>query len=150
MNVSIIGPEGSGKTTFAIQMAKRAAHGRPIYVLGEIKTEFPSITLDQFGNLKDCVIIIDDANALLDQYEIQKKNSPIRRPMFLHRHWNRLNIAIFHSLDDSVKVIFRQSRYIFVSKMYRDSSFKRNKFLQGITPTVDGRKPYQFLSYKRY
>lgn len=146
----MIGPEGSGKTSIAILSAKRAAFGRPIYVLGELKSEFPSITPEQFGKLKNCVCIVDDANAFMDGYEMNRKDSPYRKPVIMSRHWNRLNIFIFHSLDDSVKFMFRQSRYILVSKKYRDEAISKNKFLKGISPTEIGRSPYLFLSYKRY
>jgi hypothetical protein len=150
MNVSVIGPEGSGKTTLSIQMAKRAAMGRPVYVLGELKTEFPSITPEQFRSLKNCVVIVDDANAFMDNYELNRKDSPFRKPVIMSRHWNRVNIFVFHSMDDAVKFLFRQSRYIYISKKYRDESFKRNKFIKGIQPTEIGRKTFIFLSYKRY
>jgi hypothetical protein len=151
MNVSIIGPEGSGKTRLAEMFAKKAASGRPVYVLGELKSKIGmNITPEQYAVAKNCVVIIDDANAFLDNYELNRKDSPYRKPMVMHRHWNRLNIYVFHSMDDAIKPLFRQSRYIFISSKYKDDSFKRNKFIKGISPTEIGRKPYSFMSYKRY
>lgn len=150
MNVSIIGPEGSGKTSFAVQFAKKARGKRPVYVLGLIKSQFPFITKEQFGFLKNCVIIVDDANAYITPHELNKNNSPFRESNILHRHWNRLNIFIFHSMDDAVKMMFRQSRFVYVSKKYRDESVKSNKLLKGIQPKEAGRKGYEFWEYKRY
>ncbi len=151
MNISIIGPEESGKTRLAKELAKKMAGNRPIFMIGEIKSEFPSITLDQFGTVKNCVVIVDDANALLDQYELSRKQSPMRKPLFVHRHWNRVNIFVFHSADDAVKPIFRQSRFIYSSVKYRDSSFENNKFIKGVPFHLVGRrKAYQFREYKRY
>lgn len=150
MNLSIIGPEGSGKTTLATTLAKKAAHGRPIYVLGELKTQYMNITPEQYGTAKNCIVIVDDANAFMDNYELNRKDSPYRKPVIMSRHWNRLNIFVFHSMDDAVKFLFRQSRYIYISKKYRDESFKRNKFIKGIFPREIGRKSFIFMEYKRY
>lgn len=150
MIISIIGPENSGKTTLAAQLAKKTKGTRPVYFLGEMRSEFPSITLEHMRGMTNAVVIVDDANAVLDQYEFHKKDSPLKKIMFTHRHRNVLMFFIFHSLDDSVKKVFRLSKYIFVSKLYRDASVKKNRYLQGITPTVTGRKPYLFLQYKRF
>lgn len=151
MNICIIGPEGSGKTTLALkELAKKAAHGRPIYVMGMLKTQYLSITDEQFKVAKNCICVVDDANAYLDGYELNRKDSPYRKPVIMSRHWNRINIFIFHSIDDAVKFMFRQSRFIYVSKKYRDEAYKRNKFLKGISPREIGRKTYLFLEYKRY
>lgn len=150
MNISIIGPEDSGKSTFAAWYAKQASGKRPIYMLGGYNSNFPAVTLEQFGALEDCVIIIDDANATLDSYEFNRKNSPMRRPNYQHRHLNRLQIFVFHSMDDSIKKVFAQSKAVYISEKYRDSSFKNHKNLKGISPKLVGRKGYQFWEYKRY
>ncbi len=150
MNVSIIGPEGSGKTTFATQHAKRAAFGRPIYFIGELKTEFKPLDISEYNDVTDAVVIIDDANAFLDSYEIYTKDKKFRKPVVMSRHRNRLNIFIFHSFDDAVKFFFRLSRYIFVSRKYRDSSYLKNQYIAGITPKVVGKGRYEFWSFKRY
>lgn len=150
MNISIIGPENSGKSTYAAWYAKRARGKRPIYMLGGYNSKFPTITLEQFGQVENCVIIIDDANATLDSYEFNRKNSPMRKPNYQHRHMNRLHIYVFHSMDDSIKKVFAQSKAVYISEMYRDSSFKSHKNLKGVTPKLVGFKGFQFLEYKRY
>jgi hypothetical protein len=150
VNISIIGPEGSGKTSLAIQYAKRAAFGRPVFIMGELKTQYQSMSPEQFRTQKNCVSIIDDANAFLDSFELARAESPYRKPVIMSRHWNRVNIFVFHSIDDAIKFMFRQSRYIIISKRYRDTSTKDNKFIKGIKPVEIGRAPYLFLSYKRY
>lgn len=40
MNISIVGPEGSGKTSFANELAKKACYNRPIFFIGKLKSEF--------------------------------------------------------------------------------------------------------------
>jgi energy-coupling factor transporter ATP-binding protein EcfA2 len=150
MNVCIIGPEGSGKTTLATTLAKKVAHGRPVYVMGMLRSKYLNITDEQFKTAKNCICIVDDANAYLDGYELNRKNSPFRSPVIMSRHWNRVNFFVFHSIDDAVKFMFRLSRYIYISKKYRDTAYKNNKFIKGISPTEVGRKTFLFLEYARY
>lgn len=150
MNVSIIGPEGSGKTTLAFTLAKRAAFGRPVYVVGKLKTDFTPLELKNFDKPKNAVVIVDDANAFMEHYDLMKEENNLKEPVIMARHNNRLNIFVFHSIDDAVKFFFRQSRYIYVSEKYRDKSYQNNKFIKGITPEVIGRAPYLFNRFKRY
>lgn len=150
MNISIIGPEESGKSTFAEYLAKKSRGNRPIYMLGGYKPSFTSITLEEFGHAENCVVIVDDANATLDPYEFSRKKSSLRKNNYQHRHLNRLNIYVFHSVDDALKKIFGQCRYIYISEKYRDASFKNHKYLKGITPRLVGQKGYLFWEYKRY
>lgn len=150
MNISIIGPEESGKSTFAALFAKRAKGKRPIFMLGGFKSDFPPLTIEEFGHVENCVVIVDDANATLDPYEFSRKKSPLRKTNYQHRHLNRLNIYVFHAMDDALKKIIGQSRYIYISEKYRDSSFKNHKYLKGISPRLVGSKGFRFLEYKRY
>ena len=151
MTISIVGPEGSGKSTLAETIAKKAAaKRRPIYYLGELKSKFQSITIEDFHKPSDAVVIVDDANAFLEHYDIFKEGNKLKSPIVMSRHRNRVNIFVFHSIDDAVKFFFRQSRFIYISEKYRDSSYKSNKFLRGIEPIVVGRKPYTFLEFRRH
>lgn len=150
MNISIIGPDGSGKTTLANQIAKKLSFGRQIFFIGRKRSEFPSIPLDKLHEGRNVIHIIDDANAYLDSIDIYNKTLNLKAPFVLHREDNVINIGVFHSFDDAVKYFFRQSRYIYVSNMYRDESFKKNKFIKGIEPVEVGRKQYVFQRFKRY
>jgi hypothetical protein len=150
VNVSIIGPEESGKTRLANMLALRAAQGRPIYVVNGGKSAFSPLPIENFGDVNNAVVIVDDANAVLDSAEIYTKDKRYKRPVIKARHENRLNIFIFHSFDDANKFWFRQSRYIYVSARYKDESFKKNRYIKGISPEVVGRKGFEFLRFKRY
>jgi len=150
MNVSIIGPENSGKTTLANTLAKKASNGRPINFIGKLKTDHNIITIDQFHLTRNAVNIIDDANAFLEQYDLQRKDAHLKEPVIMSRHYNLLNIFIWHSESDAVKFFFRQSRYIYVSNKYRDQSIFKNKYIKGIAPEIVGKPPYTFMRFKRY
>ena len=150
MNISIIGPEQSGKTTLAKQIAKKVAFGRPIYMITDLKNEFTDLQLDNFGVPSHCVVIVDDANAILDSTEVYTKDKRFKNKVIKARNYGRVNIYVFHSFDDAVKLFFRQSRYIYVSKRYRDESHKNNKFIKGVQPVEVGRGKYLFDRYKRY
>lgn len=152
MNVSIVGPEGSGKTTFGILFIKKIAFGRPLYYIGKKKTPpgFIKIELKELHNLRNAVVFIDDANAILESIDVYNKSLNLKDPFILHREWNLVTVSVFHSFDDAVKYIFRQSRYIFVSCMYMDFEHLKNKLIRGITPTVVGRGKWLFNQFKRY
>jgi len=150
MIISIVGPEGSGKTTLASNIAKAAANGRPVYFVGMKKTEFHRIEVPNIGKVRNSVVIIDDANAHLESYDVYNKSLDLKAPFVLHRENNVVIICVFHSFDDAVKYFFRQSRYIYVSKKYRDEAHLNNKFIKGITPTPAGRGKYLFNQFKRY
>ena len=150
MNISIVGPEGSGKTTFANFIAKKVAYGRPIYFVGRKKTDFIPIQIKDIHKVRNGVVIIDDANAFLESYDVYNKSLNLKEPFVLHRENNVIHICVFHSFDDSVKYFFRQSRYIYVSDMYRDTEHTKNKYIKGITPVPVGSGKYIFNRYKRY
>lgn len=150
MNVSIIGPEDSGKSTLASNYAKKVCFGRPIFFIGKKKSEFKTIELQDFHNVENAVVIIDDANAFLESIDVYKKSLNLKEPVIMSRHNNVIAIYIFHSFDDAVKFFFRQSRYIFVSAKYRDQNYLKNKYIKGIMPVTVGKKPYFFLQFKRY
>lgn len=150
MNVSIIGPEGSGKTTFANALAKKLSFGRPIFFVGKKKSEYQKIELSDLHKVVNAVVIIDDANAVFESVDVYNKNLRLKEPFILHRESNVLFIAIFHSFDDAVKYFFRQSRYIYVSGKYRDSQYLKNKYIRGIEPNKAGNPKYPFWSFKRY
>ena len=150
MNISIIGPEKAGKSTLTKILASKAANGRPVNFIGKLKSEFNNITIDQFHLTRNCVNIFDDANAFLENYDLMRKDAKLKEPVIMSRHYNLLNIFIFHSIDDAVKFFFRQSRYIYISNKYKDQNYFKNKFIYGITPEIIGRAPYTFKRYKRY
>lgn len=151
MNISIIGPEGSGKTTLAVKtIIKQVGFKRPVFYLGKLKTEFQTISIKEWHTKRDAVILIDDANAVIESIDVYNKDLHLKEPLIMHRHYNLLNIGIFHSMDDAVKFFFRQSRYVYVSKQYRDQSFQKNKFISGIMPETIGRGKFLFDRYKRY
>jgi hypothetical protein len=150
MNISIIGPEESGKSTLAKLLAKKAAIGRPINFIGKLKSDFNTITVDQFYQTRNAVNIFDDTNAFLEQYDLQRKAAHLKEPVIMSRHYGLINIFVFHSIDDAVKFFFRQSRYIYISDKYRDQSFHKNKFISGIMPVIIGKRPYTFQRFKRY
>ena len=150
MNISIVGPEGSGKTSFANELAKKACYNRPIFFIGKLKSEFKTIELKDFHTLTNSVVIIDDANALLESIDVYNKDLKLKEPVIMSRHNNVLAIYIFHSFDDAVKYFFRQSRYIFVSANYRDQNYLKNKYIMGIIPVLTGNKKYLFNRFKRY
>lgn len=150
MNVSIVGPEGSGKTTFAANLAKKASCGRPIFFIGKLKGDFKKIELTDFVKLRNAVVIIDDANAFVESVDVYNKNLQLKEPVVMSRHNNVLAIYIFHGFDDAVKYFFRQSRYIFVSNLYRDDNYLKNKFIKGITPQLVGSRKWMFKQFKRY
>lgn len=152
MILSVVGPEGSGKTTFAIAFLKRVAFGRPLFYIGKKATPpgFIRIELKDLAKLRNAVVLIDDANAFLESVDVYNKTLDLKEPFVLHREWNLVVLSVFHSFDDAVKYIFRQSRYIFVSCLYRDYEHLKNKFIRGITPVVTGRGKWLFNQFKRY
>lgn len=151
MNVSIIGPEGSGKTTFAVKnIIKRVGFGRPVFYIGKLKTDFIPLELKDWHKKRNAIIFIDDANTVLESVDAYNKNLNLKEPVIMHRHYNLLNIGVFHSDDDTVKFFFRQSRFMFYSTRYRDTNYQNNKFIKGITPLLVGRPPFTFYSYQRY
>lgn len=150
MNISIVGPEGSGKTTLQKFLAKRAAFTRPIFYNGKLKSEYPILNLKDFHKQRNTVNLFDDTNAIIESYEVYTKDLNLKEPIIMSRHWNNLNIFIFHSMDDSVKFFFRQSRYVYVSDMYKDSNYTKNKYIKGIEPVIVGKGKYLFKRFKRY
>lgn len=150
MNVSIIGPEESGKTRLSQLLAKKASNGRPINFIGKLKSDYNTITVEDFYKTRHAINIFDDTNAFLEQYDLQRKNAHLKEPVIMSRHYGLVNIFVFHSIDDAVKFFFRQSRYIYVSNKYRDENFLNNKFIKGIKPEIIGKEPYSFLRFKRY
>lgn len=150
MNISIVGGEGSGKTTLANAIAKKVSSGRPIFFVGRKKTDFRQIEIENIHLLRNAVVIIDDANAYLESYDVYNKKLNVKAPFVLHREFNVVHVCVFHSFDDAIKYFFRQSRYIFVSKMYRDNQYLKNKFISGINPTIVGKGKYLFSCFKRY
>lgn len=150
MNISIIGPEGSGKTTFANDIAKKVCSGRPIFFVGKKKTAFRPIDIENIHKVRNGVIIIDDANAYLESYDVYNKNLNVKAPFVLHREFNVVHICVFHSFDDAIKYFFRQSRYIYVSDQYRDETYKKNKYIKGISPVIVGKGKWLFNRFKRY
>lgn len=150
MNVSIIGPENSGKTTLTKELVKRGGHGRPVFFVGKLKSEFHNLDIKSFHKQRNAVNIFDDANAFMETYDLFRKDEKLKEPIIMSRHYNLLNIFVFHSEDDAIKFFFRQSRYIYISSKYRDKSVFKNKFIQGIEPELIGREPFTFLRFKRY
>lgn len=150
MIISVVGPEGSGKTTLANTIAKTHNFGRPIYFVGMKKTEFRRINISDIGKVRNAVVLVDDANAYLESYDVYNKSLDLKGPFVLHRENNVVIICVFHSFDDAVKYFFRQSRYIYVSKKYRDEAHLNNKYIKGIFPGSVGRGKYQFNEFKRY
>ncbi len=150
MNISIIGPEDSGKSTLAQEIAKNIRCGREVYFCGMLKSGYANIPLEKFHEPRNAVVILDDTNAFVENYDLFKKDNHLKEPVIMSKHYNRVNIFVFHSEDDAVKFFFRQSRYIFVSHRYRDSTMKNNKFIKGIQPKTFGRRKWFFDSYKRY
>lgn len=150
MVISVIGPEGAGKTSFTKILVKQVGFNRPVFFIGPKSSEWPKISLKDIDSKRNAVIIIDDANAVLESYEVYEKDLNIKGPFVLHRERNVLIICVFHSFDDAVKYFFRQSRFIYVSCMYRDASYTDNKYIKGITPTLNGHKKFPFWGYKRF
>ncbi len=150
MNVSIIGPEGSGKTSLAASIAKKLSFGRPILFCGKKKSEYQKVELSELYKVVNAVVIIDDANAVLESIDVYNKSLRLKEPFILHRESNVLFIGIFHSFDDAVKYFFRQSRYVYVSAKYRDSVYLKNKYIKGIQPTKAGHPKFPFWCFKRY
>lgn len=150
MNVSIIGPEGSGKTSLANAIAQKLSFGRIILFVGKKKSEFQKAELADLHKVRNAVVIIDDANAVLESIDVYNKTLRLKEPFILHRENNVLFIGVFHSFDDAVKYFFRQSRFIYVSAKYRDTDYLKNKYIKGIQPTQAGHKKFPFWCFKRY
>lgn len=150
MNISILGPENAGKTTFAEAIAQKVRAGRPIFFIGPKKSKFQKIDLKDLHKVRNAVVIIDDINAFLESYDVRNKDLNIKGPFVLHREWNVILICIFHSFEDAVKYFFRQSRYIYVSDQYLDAEHKNNRYIKGIVPVQVGKGKFIFNRYKRY
>lgn len=150
MTISVIGPEDSGKTTFIKSMVKRIAKGRTVYMVGPIKSEYTPLPVEDFHKVKNCVVIVDDANAFMENYDLMRKDANLKAPIVLSKHWGRVNIFAFHSVDDAVKFFLRQSRYWYVSKRYTSTTHLNHPYIRGIKPEEFGRSPYLFLRFKRY
>jgi hypothetical protein len=157
MNISIIGPEDSGKTTFVNNLAKQAAFGRPVYFTGLMPSPFKILPIDQYHTVKNCVCIMDDINAFFDNSDLYAKGKSekeevkrFKAPIIMSKNWNRLNIFIFHSEADAVKFFYRQSRYIYFSCRYRYPIYEKSEYVSGIAPKVVGRRPFEFFEFKRY
>lgn len=150
MNISIIGPEGSGKTTLGTTISKKAPGEREVLFVGKKRSEFRKVQLEDLYKLENKIVIIDDANAYLESYDVYNKNLHLKEPFILHRESNMVFIAIFHSFDDAVKYFFRQSRYIYVSTMYKDEAHLKNKYIKGLTPELIGQRKWWFNKFKRY
>ena len=154
MNATFIGPEESGKSTLALNTAKRIARGRPIYIVSEDnKSPHPSvipITIEQFHEVRNAVVIVDDTTAFLETYDLMKKDNKLKAPVVRSRWRNRVNMFVFHTADDAIKFFLRNSRYIYISEKINPAVYKNVKELKGIKPEIIGRNGFTFLRFKRY
>ncbi len=146
MVVSIIGPQGSGKTTLANKLAQKCSMGRPIYYCGFISSPFQYLKIQDLDKIKnDAVIIIDDANAFLMSYNLFEKNSPLRERIIMSRHYKLLLVFIFHSIDDAIKFVYRQSQFVYVSEKYPDHDKLKLNYKEFV-----GKPGYRFFKARRY
>ncbi|MCX7928984.1 MAG: ATP-binding protein [Patescibacteria group bacterium] len=146
MVVSIIGPQGSGKTTLANKLALKCSGGRKIYYCGFISSPFQYLKIQDLDSIKrDAVVIIDDANAFLMSYNLFEKNSPLRERIIMSRHYRLLLLFIFHSIDDAIKFVYRQSQFIYVSEKYPDIKTLKLQFKETV-----GKPGYRFYKARRY
>lgn len=146
MVISIVGPQGSGKTTLANKLAGKCSLNRPIYYCGFINSPFQYLKFNDLDKIKsNAVIIIDDANAFLMSYNLFEKNSPLRERIIMSRHYKLLLIFIFHSIDDAIKFVYRQSQFVYVSEKYPEINKLKLEFKEKI-----GKSGFSFFKHRRY
>lgn len=146
MIISIIGPQGCGKTTLANNLATKCSLGRKIYYCGFVNSPFQYLKFHQLSEIKrDAVIIIDDANAFLMSYNLFEKNSPLRERVIMSRHYRLLLLFVFHSIDDAIKFVYRQSQFIYVSERYPDYFKLKLQYKE-----IIGKPGYRFFKHRRY
>ncbi len=130
--ICVIGDNGSGKTTLVEKLILSKVPRDKVYVLNSsledswnkyvapknitkpiIYTQqyFEKFLLDFTANHIDCTLVLDD----IDNYEI-KKSWVLKSIVTNARHLNIGIILTSRNLQDIPKVLYRQSKYIFVSR----------------------------------